>query len=69
MKRKKITGMEKGKVNLHSNFNANLMMQFIFADGNAKRKRKLTPEQLAMGEQMIYSRKKARELEEWAWNR
>ena len=38
-------------------------------DGNAKRKRKLTPEQLAMGEQMIYSRKKARELEEWAWNR
>lgn len=33
------------------------------------KKRKLTPEQLAIGEQMIYSAKAARELEENAWNR
>ncbi|EFP10536.1 hypothetical protein CRE_29065 [Caenorhabditis remanei] len=33
------------------------------------KKRRLTPEQLAIGEQMIYSAKAARELEENAWNR
>ena len=38
-------------------------------DKSALRKRKLTPEQLAMGELMIHSGKKARELEDWAWNR
>jgi hypothetical protein len=35
----------------------------------SKRKRKLTPEQLAMGEQMIYSKKRANEMENWGWNR
>ncbi|CAO4368683.1 unnamed protein product [Caenorhabditis nigoni] len=34
-----------------------------------EKKRRLTPEQLAIGEQMIYSSKSARELEENAWNR
>ncbi|CAJ0598629.1 unnamed protein product [Cylicocyclus nassatus] len=33
------------------------------------KKRRLTPEQLALGEQLIYSGKSAREVEEWGWNR
>ncbi|KAL3098428.1 hypothetical protein niasHS_003781 [Heterodera schachtii] len=33
------------------------------------KKPKLTPEQLAMGEEMIYSKKRAQDLEDWAWNR
>ncbi|CAD6185642.1 unnamed protein product [Caenorhabditis auriculariae] len=33
------------------------------------KKKRLTPEQKALGEQMIYSSKSARELEEWGWNR
>ncbi|KAJ1364071.1 hypothetical protein KIN20_024073 [Parelaphostrongylus tenuis] len=33
------------------------------------KKRRLTPEQLALGELLIYSSKSAREVEEWGWNR
>uniref|UniRef100_A0A1I8B544 Putative rRNA methyltransferase n=1 Tax=Meloidogyne hapla TaxID=6305 RepID=A0A1I8B544_MELHA len=32
-------------------------------------KKKLTPLQLAIGEQMIYSKKRSRDIEDWAWNR
>uniref|UniRef100_A0A914NXR0 Ribosomal RNA methyltransferase SPB1-like C-terminal domain-containing protein n=1 Tax=Meloidogyne incognita TaxID=6306 RepID=A0A914NXR0_MELIC len=36
---------------------------------NLIQKKKLTPLQLAMGEQMIYSKKRSRDIEDWAWNR
>uniref|UniRef100_A0A915LTN0 Putative rRNA methyltransferase n=1 Tax=Meloidogyne javanica TaxID=6303 RepID=A0A915LTN0_MELJA len=32
-------------------------------------KKKLTPLQLAIGEQMIYSKKRSHDIEDWAWNR
>nr|CAD2136657.1 unnamed protein product [Meloidogyne enterolobii] len=36
---------------------------------NSIQKKKLTPLQLAIGEQMIYSKKRSRDIEDWAWNR
>lgn len=35
----------------------------------AKKPKMLTPLELALGEQMIYSTKKAKNLEEWGWNK
>ncbi|KAF7630868.1 putative rRNA methyltransferase [Meloidogyne graminicola] len=38
-------------------------------EGKSIQKNKLTPLQLAIGEQMIYSNKRSRDIEDWAWNR
>ncbi|KAE9420037.1 hypothetical protein Angca_005657 [Angiostrongylus cantonensis] len=46
--------------------------EMAWDDGEAEdeaKKRRLTPEQLALGELLIYSSKSAREVEEWGWNR
>ncbi|ETN84325.1 ribosomal RNA large subunit methyltransferase J [Necator americanus] len=48
-------------------YSISVSIQFYFYSNKAK-KRRLTPEQLALGEQLIYSSKSAREVEEYANN-